>query len=342
MRNKKYFSPEKTAIVCHFDGHGVAAGVLLSELFDVPRTNIISKFPETGPNGFAGIPEIFSFYQYNHIYIVDIAVDVKNPYKWMSTLHTIFHQARTMSRVYMFYIDHHETSIPFLKNFPAFMNIYFMPSSYHLDLLVSKEPNKDLVFIGAICDRDPTVLKYIPQEKYKELYEAALGLDVLVRKNIEDAIRYADNTDKLRIYADEIPSVNDFGLFDNVVLVNEQLPSAWAFKVLEKVATENDVPYAVGYALSNQTNQFVAIAIRRWDIELRTIQELIGNNPFGRQSYGHPNARTIAATSENDAKNIAQQIAQQIENKTKTLNKIKQIIEDPELNAALQAFLNKT
>lgn len=329
MMHRRYFDPAKAVIISHFDGHGVASAVLLSKKLGIPKTNIIAKFPYTGPNQFSQLPQLYSFSNYNHIYIVDIAVDIKNPQQFISTIHAIFHQAKPLNeRIYFVYIDHHETSIPYLSQFPLFVHILFMPSSYALNTLVSPTPDDDLVYIGAICDRDPTVLKYIPQSRYNELYEASLGLDVLVRKDISQAIKIADNTKALINYSTEVPEPAQYYTLNNVVVVEEQLPPAWGFKSLEKIAVRENKIYAVGWTISNQTKQPVILAIKRWDKEGADIVSLLGENPENRQSYGHPSARTIAAFSEDDAKKFAETVAKKIDTKISVTSNISKMTDD--------------
>ena len=319
MYHAKYFNPEKTAIVCHFDGHGVTAGCLLARKLNIPLTNIFSKFPVTGPDGFANILDNYALENYNHIYVIDIPINLKDPASFIATFHKIFHAFRLKNpneKLYLFYIDHHETSVPFIFNLPLFVRPIFVQTAYLLNKLCAKdsEVDKKLAIIGAICDRDESVIPLVTNE----LQEIALGIDVLVRENIDLAINlcYEGKLDELKKYAKKVPEVTKYTTYNNVVLAEEKLVPAWGPKSLEQLALKTNTIYAIGVSFMPNLNQWIVRAIKLWTkTNFPSVKELISDLDAvkGRRILGHPNAPTIACTSEQDAFELARKIAEYLD-----------------------------
>lgn len=314
----------KTLIIAHFDGHGVATGALAARRLGVEQGRIIVQYPITGPNDFARIEESIApglLYSATDIYILDIAINVKDPDAHIRTLHRIFNNARKLTRSYVSinYYDHHDSNLQFLQMLPQFLKYVHFPSALTLSLNFADRSNENevkLAVIGAVCDRDSTTLN----KEYIDLFgglenmlEYASGLDVLVRKDIREAINICYNLhlEQLLQYAKEIPEpdYNSVEVHGPVAIYTEQLQEGWGPKMLEKIAIKFNVPYAIGFEnLANQS-QWIVRAVTLWTSQAPPVRNYISTS---RTVIGHPSAPTVAALSESDAINLAREIAESI------------------------------
>lgn len=173
-----------TLIIAHFDAHGVAfaaarARVLRSRGEDV---EIVSKFPETGPQGLSSgsLKQLVSDVAPQRIEIIDIPIDVRNPDTSVKTLADL----AMVAPVYFY--DHHETDTPFiprLHQHGIYASVFGdgVAMAAALELL-GENSARMLAIIGLVADRDSSVLKLVPREQVeRDLLPIANRLDMVVR-----------------------------------------------------------------------------------------------------------------------------------------------------------------
>jgi len=144
---------------------------------------IISKFPETGPQGLSSgsIKNLVGGYAPQRFEVIDVPIDVRNPDAAIRTL------AELAGIAPVHYFDHHETDVPFLQRLyqhgiyaSVFGDNVAMAAA--LELLTEAVARR-LAIIGAVADRDASILRLESREKIESEYlPLANRLDVVVRQ----------------------------------------------------------------------------------------------------------------------------------------------------------------
>ncbi|MCC6051401.1 MAG: hypothetical protein LM580_11880 [Thermofilum sp.] len=308
-----------TVVVGHFDTHGVVATVLAAKAFGAAE--IYCNYPQTSPetliatlqNLFAAAPSKL------RIVLVDIPVNLKDPFAFIQGLESL------ALRHEIIYIDHHESSLPYISQFRNVRAIFVGTSALQMNYaLVGMIPNagdldRQLAIIGAIGDRDPEVIT--KQMWSKDLQEIADGFDVLVRER-DGALRTAkallanpvEVMSEARARAAQIPTAQLEARVGPVAIAAGELPVGWGPKALERLAFNSGAWYAIGVGVDERTKQPVVRAIIRWDVAAR-MPYLPLPGAIARQIWttrnviGHPAAPTIAAVSIDEAREMARQWA---------------------------------
>ncbi|MGC8988251.1 hypothetical protein [Infirmifilum sp.] len=309
----------KTVIIGHFDTHGVTASALAVKAFNA--NEVYCNYPQTSPeqvvatlqNMYAASPSPL------HIILVDIPIDIKNPQAFIRGLEDL------ASRHSVTLIDHHETSVQFLSQFSRVRTIFLGPSAYDLNAwLLSQVPNASdidriLAVLGGIGDRDPVVVQR--GLFTQELQTLADGLDVLVRerdgalKTVRALLQNPTGVlEEAKQRATQIPAARLSHRIGPVAVAIEALPAQWGPKSLEKMAFSAGAWYGVGWSYDQRSNQWIARAIIRWDMQSKMpslpLPGSVARSLWPTRSLiGHPSAPSIAATSEDEAREMAEQWA---------------------------------
>jgi len=182
------FKPKRsvdTLIVSHFDAHGVSfAAARMRVLMQRNEVvEIVSKFPETGPQGLSSgqIRQLIADIAPRRIEIIDIPIDVRNPDAAIRTL------AELAMIAPVYFYDHHETDVPFTPRLyqhgvyaSVFQNNVALATALEL---LTDQLAKEMAIIGMVADRDPSVLKLVSKELVEQHYlPTANRLDVIVRQ----------------------------------------------------------------------------------------------------------------------------------------------------------------
>jgi len=299
----------KVLVVGHTDGHGVACtavtlkyfakkGYHASHLCKFPETGVISKFWNETFNEILDKAK-----DYDLVVILDIPLDARNPEACVEKLKEL---AKCTEVVY---IDHHETSKPYAGDYDNLtievvdraIDCYYGDYDYFTHKWMT---------IGAICDRDtPSVQKKVDRKWLK----IADGLDVAVRKNIDETIKAIldDDEDYFIELADQIPKPEIAEVHENVVVVTN-VPEGWKFKVLDKACREKGKPYAVTLSenvpdkATGEPRDFVT-AIKFWLSDKPSVKPLLPEE-LRKIAIGHPDAVTVSVTP-GDGKKVLDQIA---------------------------------
>jgi len=310
-------SEKNVVVISHFDGHGVISGYVVSKYYNAIES--YSNYPETSPenlptlllNRYSATPQKLT------IITVDIPVDLKNPANFIRVLEdmTLRHE--------LIFIDHHESSLQFINMFRNVKTIFVGTSAYLMTKQFVKEKiDEELAIVGAICDRDPEVIKRGLWNQ--RLQQIADGIDIMIRRTngayhvlhrlldhpefvIEEAITQSGR----------IPEATLGRQFGVVGLASEQLPEGWSLKALEKMCFKHNLWYGVGYEFTTRFNQWVVRAIIRWDIRAKYPQlpspKDIASKIFPtRTIIGHPDAISIASMNREEAQEIASKLAREI------------------------------
>jgi hypothetical protein len=312
-------APAQTAIVGHFDTHGVCASALAAKAF--AASEIYCNYPQTSPeNLIATLQNLFAAAPARlRIVIVDIPVNLKDPASFVQGLENI------ALRHDIIYIDHHETSLPYIAQFSRVKTIFVGTSALEMDLALlgmipgASDLDRVLAVVGAIGDRDPEAI--IKQMWTKDLQDIADGFDVLVRErdgalNTAKALlaNPADVIARARERAAQIPAAQLEARAGPVAVAAGELPVGWGPKALEKLSFSSGAWYAVGVGIDERTKQPLVRAIIRWDIAAR-MPHLPLPGTIARQLWatrniiGHPAAPSVAATSLEEAREMASQWA---------------------------------
>ncbi|MDW8004944.1 MAG: hypothetical protein RMI04_09060 [Thermofilaceae archaeon] len=315
---------ERTVIVGHFDVHGITAAYLAAKAFNA--TEVFANYPQTSPenlvstlqNLYAAAPAKL------RLIIVDVPVDLKNPTAFVQGLENL------AARHEILFMDHHESSIPYLPQFKNVRTIILGPSALTLNnFLLSQisnatENDKLLSVVGAVADRDPEVIRRgVFSQDIQALSD---GLDVLVRekdgalttlRRLVSEPTAVINEARARVAA--IPSAT-LSAKVGVVAVANALPEGWGPKALERLAFAQGAWYAVGHEFVTRNNQWIVRAIQRWDIAAK-MSHLVTPGAVARELWptrnviGHPAAPSVAATTEGEAREMALQWARAISEK---------------------------
>jgi len=308
-----------TVVVGHFDVHGVCAAYLAARAFGA--TDVFANFPATSPetlvqtlqNLFAAAPSRL------RIVIVDVPVNLKDPVSFVQGLENL------ALRHDIVYIDHHESSLPYLTMFQRVKTLFVGTSALQMNMaLYNMIPEKTdidrvVAVVGAIGDRDGEVVRL--NLFTQELQNISDGLDVMVRERdgALNALKSlladpAGTLERARARANEIPSATLGQRIGPVAVASSPLPAQWGPKALEKMAFASGSWYAVGYGYDERSRTWIVRAIIRWDVAAKYPNlPLPGNVARSiwstRSIIGHPSAPSVATTSESEAQEMVVQWA---------------------------------
>jgi hypothetical protein len=308
-----------TVVVGHFDTHGVCASVLAAKAFGA--VEVYCNYPQTAPeNLVATLQNLYSAAPARlRIVIVDVPVNLKDPVSFMQGLENL------ATRHDVVYIDHHETSLPFISQFKNVKAVFVGTSALQMNLaLANMIPNagdidRVIAVVGAIGDRDPEVIT--KQMWSRDLQEIADGLDVLVRErdgalNTARALlaNPAEVINNARTRAAQIPAAQLETRIGSVAIAAGELPAGWGPKALEKLAFNAGAWYAIGVGVDERTKQPIVRVILRWDVAAR-VPSLPMPGAIARQLWptrnviGHPAAPSIAAATLEEVREMARTLA---------------------------------
>jgi hypothetical protein len=308
-------SPAQTVVVGHFDVHGVCASALAAKAFSA--TEVYASYPATSPesvvqtlqNLYAAAPQRL------RIVLVDIPVDLKNPVAFVRGLEDL------ALRHEIIFIDHHESTLPYLTWFQRVKAIFVGTSALQMNMaLYNMIPEKTdldrlVAVLGAVGDRDGEVVRQ--SLLTAELQNLADGMDVIVRER-DGALRavraLVQNPiallDEAKTKAGQIPSASLGQRIGPVVVAATALPAQWGPKSLERLAFQTGAWYAAGWSYDERSRQWVVRAIIRWDVQARMprlpLPGAVARQIWSTRSIiGHPAAPSVAATSETEAQEMA-------------------------------------
>jgi len=342
---------EKVVVVAHHDVHGITVGYLASRAFSA--TEVYANFPQTAPenliqtlqNMYAASPQKLK------IVIVDIPVNLKDPASFVTGLENI------ATRHEVVFIDHHESSVPYLTQFRRVKPIFLGPSALTLNNFLlgqitnANEIDKTIALLGAIGDRDSEVVKQ--GLLTNELQTLSDGLDVLVREK-DGALRIIRSMvqnpnavlDEAKARANQIPSAQVSQRIGPVAVSLQQLPPQWGPKALEKMAFSVGSWYATGWGVDERSKQPIARAIIRWDIQAK-MSNLPAPGQIARQLWptrniiGHPSAPSVAASSEAEAQEMVVQWARALADASKFTTKTTTFINESIVGEAFIEVLQR-
>jgi hypothetical protein len=308
-----------TVVIGHFDVHGVCAAALAAKAFGA--VEVFANYPATSPetliqtlqNMYAAAPQRL------RIVVVDVPVNLKDPVSFVQGLENL------AVRHEVVYIDHHETTLPYLAWFQRVRAIFVGTSALQMNMalynMIPEKTDTDrlIAVLGAIGDRDAEVVKQ--GLLTADLQNLADGMDVIVRER-DGALRAArvlvQNPsallDEARAKAGQIPSATLGQRIGPVAVAATALLAQWGPKSLERLAFQTGAWYAVGWSYDERNRQWVVRAIIRWDVAARMSHLPLPGN-IARQIWstrniiGHPAAPSVAATTEEEARFMAEQWA---------------------------------
>lgn len=300
-------------VVAHFDGHGVCSGALIAR--KVGASRYVARYPDTGPELLVStLTGLMSEAPSDaEVYVVDVPVNVKDPQGFVEGLN------RAAGGRRLVYVDHHETSAPYLGLIRGEV-VFNGPSAYDMVRGFIGEPiDEVLAVVGAICDRDPEVIRRGLWSLEAQL--KADGIDIMVRDDaqstLELLVKDPEGTlNRAASEADRIPTVGDSEVVGRVAIAKGRLPGGWGPKALEKLAYSVDCWYAVGMSYEPRLSQWIVRAIVRWDVEasrgLPKPKEVALRLWPSRPVLGHPSAPTVAASSEDEARSMVRAWAEEL------------------------------
>jgi len=196
-------------------------------------------------------------------------------------------------------IDHHE--FVRLFNIPRYvfttaMKCYYgsWDNSFH-----SREEIHKLARIGAICDRDPSVLPVSAEEEILALkIDAAirskgsiLVANAIVENQLKEILHNVSIKPVSSVYPDEIG--------DNYIIAT-RLTEGWAHKQLDYLLDKYNKVYGIGVFKNEFNNKHYYIIVKHWKkTKCQRVIDFINKlkNPDTGQNfkdyYGHPDAITI-------------------------------------------------
>ena len=287
---------DRCLVVGHTDGHGaVATAISIKNLKkECRRVDHIARFPDTGV-----IPKFWketinkikeTANKYDKIVFVDIPLD---RFDYEGSAKALAEVCRTTDT---HFIDHHETPpeiVDFLRS--AGCKVKIADSAY--DTVYGK-PDEKWCVIGAISDRDPTGIRDKINSRYMDLAD---GLDVLVRSDLEKAIDsiLKDDESVFLEHAKKVPDPVDVEIQGDVVIVKDEVPEGWKFKVLDKACRKTGASYGI-YLSENKPDRttgeprdFVTV-IKYWLSKKPSVKSMLPKD-LAENAVGHPNAITISA-----------------------------------------------
>jgi len=114
--------------------------------------------------------------------------------------------------------------------------------------------------VGAICDRDPSVLPVTPEEE-----RLAAALDAAVRRDLAGTLEALRKDDEsfFKAFTESVPEPEEIRVIGNVVYI-PRLEPTWGFKQLSAACERHGTPYGVGLSLQRGV---AVIAITFWKAE---------------------------------------------------------------------------
>jgi len=310
---------QQTVVVGHFDTHGVCAAYLAAKAFNA--VDVFANYPATSPetliqtlqNMYAAAPQRL------RIVVVDIPINLKDPVSFVQGLENL------AVRHEVVFIDHHETTLPYLAWFQRVRAIFVGTSALQMNMalynMIPEKTDTDrlIAVLGAVGDRDAEVVKQ--GLLTADLQNLADGMDVIVRER-DGALRAVRTLlqspamllDEARTKAGQIPSAALAQRTGPVAVAQGPLPAQWGPKALEKLAFQTGAWYATGWGIDERSKTPIVRAIIRWDINAR-MPNLPLPGTIARQLWstrnviGHPAAPSVVATSETEAQEMAAQWA---------------------------------
>jgi hypothetical protein len=295
--------------------HGVCAAALAAKAFGA--VEVFANYPATSPetliqtlqNMYAAAPQRL------RIVIVDVPVNLKDPVSFVQGLENL------AVRHEVVYIDHHETTLPYLAWFQRVRAIFVGTSALQMNMalynMIPEKTDTDrlIAVLGAIGDRDAEVVKQGLLSA--DLQNLADGMDVIVRER-DGALRavraLVQSPDALleeaRAKAGQIPSTTLGQRIGPVVVAGAALPAQWGPKSLERLAFQTGAWYATGWSYDERNRTWVVRAIIRWDVAARMshlpLPGAVARTLWStRNIIGHPAAPSVAATTETEAQEMA-------------------------------------
>ena len=351
MLGKLDMEGEKVVVVAHHDVHGVCAGYLASRAFSAIET--YANFPQTAPeNLIATLQNMYAASpQKLKIIIVDVPVNLKDPISFITGLENL------ATRHEVIFLDHHESSVPYLAMFRRVKPIFLGPSALTLNNFLlnqianASDVDKIIALIGAVGDRDPEVVKQ--NLLTSELQTLSDGLDVLVRekdgalKTIKTMVQNPTSVlNEAKTRANQIPTAQLSQRVGPVAVSLAQLPPQWGPKALEKMAFSTGAWYAVGWGIDERSKQHIVRAIIRWDIQakmpnLPTPGQIAKQLWPTRNIIGHPSAPSIASSSESEAQEMVMQWARALADASKFSTKTTTFINESIVGEAFIEILQR-
>ncbi len=352
-------STTRRIVIGHFDAHGVVTSAVLCRR--IQCSNIIARFPDTGPQRFAAFAKTIDVYG-AEIHIVDIPINVATPKEHIDAIALLAQQALSVTLW-----DHHESNLRYINELPPSVNVRFFSSATEMALAIlggdTGSDNATLAFVGVVADRDPTILKVVDRETVeRKLLPLANALDVLVRR---DAQQTANNLvgGGLTWLATQATSIDyqPYRLVSNLqvqrrgastVLVAPTTVDfarsvgleAWLPKTLEQLLLREGRDYAV-IATEQEDRRtgerFWAVRVLKyWLSERPAPTELLKGLPAlqGRQIVGHADYISIRAIDRQDAERLAVIVFEQLE---APISQAAHLINEPVVAQAIQADYSK-
>lgn len=313
-------------IIAHFDGHGVCVGAARARTLGLAPEDVYAKFPVTGPEQLASyIDTFFPTLVQRTVEIVDIPVDLKNPAQYIAAVNRLAMNTPTVLW------DHHATDRQYVTQLLA--RAVLFANATDMAEALADEANRTLAYIGAVCDRDPTLLSRVGREEIETaLLPLANRVDVLVRQDAEATVkRLVSEVDPiafLRAAAVDYPperlahqaAILRRGI--NTVLVDLTpiaQQSQWSWKVLEQIALRTGADYVVAVAslYDRATNQYVpGVQVIKYWLSQRPSPRPTLAPVLGRQTIGHDDAFSIRALDASDARQLAELMFNHLETLT--------------------------
>jgi len=342
---------EKIVVVAHHDVHGITAGYLASKAFSA--IEVYANFPQTAPENL--IQTLQNMYvaspQKLKIIIVDVPVNLKDPISFITGLENL------ATRHEVIFLDHHESSVPYLAMFRRVKPIFLGPSALTLNNFLlnqianASDVDKIIALIGAVGDRDPEVVKQ--NLLTSELQVLSDGLDVIVRekdgalKTVRAMVQNPTATlDEAKTKANQIPTAQLSQRVGPVAVSLTQLPPQWGPKALEKMAFSTGAWYATGWGIDERSKQHIVRAIVRWDVQakmpnLPTPGQVAKQLWPTRNIIGHPSAPSVASSSEDEAREMAMQWARALADASKFSTKTTTFINESIVGEAFMEVLHR-
>jgi len=186
---KPKLNPVDRIIISHFDAHGVAFAAARHRVLTKIKNEqaiIVTRFPETGPQGLSDRSLLRLVEQCNvaptkAIEMIDIPVDARNP---EASIRTLIEMKERFAAPLLYY-DHHETDVAFIPRLIEAGIISLVSDNITLAAaleLLQDPAARELSIIGMVADRDRNVLRLASRQEVERLYlPLANKLDVLVR-----------------------------------------------------------------------------------------------------------------------------------------------------------------
>jgi len=256
----------KTFIIAHSDAHGATSWILAKNKWGLPG---ICAHPVTNyPNLVHITSQVLNSKKYNKIIFLDYCYQSPIPEKAIRQHYGVEFELYDhhidlvpyAKRIYdesknKWFIVYKTSSAPLPKN--AKLNLYSSALNMNYALMPSKKKHwKTIAIVGALCDRDPLTIRYVP--KYKKIAD---GLDNVLRlyhgsnfalQLLENGLfnvleQYATTWVKNLNIENDYTVAGDFAVFSRSR--KRRLPVNYTNKVLEYLLEKTGCKYSIGYQL---------------------------------------------------------------------------------------------